>query len=110
VRNYLHEDFPHKALPLEVPVDQLLKPRKSACIDSACSSDLIRTVTINNSPNLFKMKQTLYDSEEYCVYVMSCSWYINIDISEEYAASFPSTLKTVTFIVTTVRTSNFTFL
>jgi hypothetical protein len=37
VRNYLHEDFLRKVLPLEEPTNQLLKPRKEACVDSTCS-------------------------------------------------------------------------
>jgi hypothetical protein len=58
VRNYLHEDFLHKALPLQEPADQLLKPRTGAIV--------IPTLT-TNSAQLILNAQTRCNSEDYCL-------------------------------------------
>lgn len=49
VRNCLHEDCLHKALLLEEPVDQWLKPREGACIDSTCRDNTVSIMTINDN-------------------------------------------------------------
>lgn len=50
VRNYLHEDCPHKALLLEEPEDQWLKPREDTCLYSTCFSrvNILSTVATND--------------------------------------------------------------